>query len=59
MAFESITLPAEELTLERLADFVDHARHAAAINDTPIFIDATDEHGIPVTVRNVIIEIDR
>ena len=50
---------ATDLTAGRLADWLDKARSAGAVDDQPIGLKATDSEGNPIAAHDIFIEIDQ
>ena len=58
MTYQPLALKTDDLTVGRLADWLDTARSAGAIDDQPIGLDATDAHGSPIAAHDIFVEID-
>ena len=58
MTYHPLAIKTDDLTVGRLADWLDQARSAGAVDDQPIGLEATDSEGNPITVGNVFVEID-
>ena len=52
-------LATTDLTAGRLADWLDKARSAGAVDDQPIVAEATDSEGNPIAAHDIFIEIDQ
>lgn len=48
-----------DLTVGRLADWLDKARGAGAVDDRPIGLEATDSEGNPIVAHGIFVEIDQ
>jgi len=48
-----------DLIVGRLADWLDKARSAGAVDDQPIGLEATDSEGNPIAAHDIFVEIDQ
>ena len=59
MTYQHLAIKTDDLTVGRLADWLDKARGAGAVDDQPIGLEATDSEGNPIAVGNVFVELDQ
>lgn len=59
MTYQPFAIKTDDLTVGRLADWLDNARSAGAVDDQPIGLEATDSEGNPIAVGNVFVELDQ
>ena len=59
MPYQPLAVKTEDLTVGRLADWLDMARSAGAVNDQPIGLEVTDSEGNPTTAHDIFVEIDQ
>jgi hypothetical protein len=59
MVFQPLAIKADDLTVGRLADWLDKVRGAGAVDDQPLGIDATDSEGNPIAAHDIFVEIDQ
>ena len=52
MTYQPLTIKTDDLTVGRLADWLDKARSAGAVDDQPIGLEATDSEGNPMAAHN-------
>ena len=59
MPYQHLSIKNAELTVGRLADWLDEARSAGAVDDQPIGLEVTDAEGNRITAHDVFVEIDQ
>jgi hypothetical protein len=59
MSYQPLAIKTDDLTVGRLADWLDKARSAGAVDDQPIGLEATDSEGNPIAALDIFIEIDQ
>ena len=59
MTYQPLILKAEDLTVGRLADWIDQVRSAGAVDDQAIGLEATNSEGNPITAHDIYVEIDQ
>jgi hypothetical protein len=59
MTYQPLAIKTDDLTVGRLADWLDKARSAGAVDDQPIGLEATDSEGNPITAHDIFVEIDQ
>jgi hypothetical protein len=56
IAYQPLAIRIEDLTVRRLADWPNKARHADAVDDRMIVLEATDGSGNPIAAHDIFIE---
>ena len=59
MTYQPFAIKTDDLTVGRLADRLDQARGAGAVDDQPIGLEATDSESNPVAAHDIFVEIDQ
>ena len=59
MPYRHLYIKTDELTVGRLADWLDEARSAGAVDDQPIGLEVTDAEGNRIAAHDVFVEIDQ
>ena len=59
MTYQPFAIKTDDLTVGRLADWLDKARSAGAVDDQPIGLEATDSEGNPIAAHDIFVEIDQ
>ncbi|EUA40190.1 hypothetical protein I549_4409 [Mycobacterium avium subsp. avium 2285 (R)] len=59
MSYQPFTLPVEDLTVGRLAAWIDQVRHCGAVDDQSIGLEVTDADGNRVDAHDLFVEIDQ
>jgi hypothetical protein len=59
MTYQPLAIKTDDLTVGRLADWLDTVRSAGAVEDQPIAIEATDSEGSPIAAHDIFVEIDQ
>jgi hypothetical protein len=59
MTYQPLAIKTDDLTVGRLADWLDKARSAGAVDDQPIGLEATDSEGNPIAANDIFVEIDQ
>jgi hypothetical protein len=59
MTYQPLTLKTDDLTVGRVADWLDRARSAGAVDDQPIGLEATDSEGNPIAAHGIFVGIDQ
>lgn len=59
MTYQPLAIKAHDLTVGRLADWIDQVRHAGAVEDQIIGLETVDSQGNPITAHDIYVEIDQ
>ena len=59
MGHQLLAIDTDDLTVAKLANWLDQVRSAGAIDDQIVGLDATDAAGEPVAAERIFVEIDR
>jgi len=59
MTYQPLVIKTDDLTVGRLADWLDKARSAGAVEDQPIGLEATDSEGNLIAAHGIFVEIDQ
>ncbi len=59
MTYQPLAIKSDDLTVGRLADWLDKTRSAGAVDDQPVGIEATDSVGNPIVAHDIFVEIDQ
>jgi hypothetical protein len=59
MIYQPLAIKTDDLTVGRLAEWLDKARSAGAVDDQPIGLEATDSEGNHIAANDIFVEIDQ
>jgi hypothetical protein len=59
MTYQPFAIKTDDLTVGRVADWLDKVRSADAVDDQPIGVEATGSEGNPVAAHDIFVEIDQ
>ena len=59
MTYQPLAIKTDDLTVGRLADWLDKARGAGAVDDQPIRLEVTAYEGSPIAADDIFVEIDQ